>query len=219
MVSQSTATQVKRLQTRWPALEQTTEVPLEFKVLENQPTIDVAAMNDFEFHLENAYEAARHWVSNWNIPTNTGITISPDVIISNKPNIVYIYTRNVYSRPWLDELGKIQLPKIKVSGEPSATGLPFVTETVSKEEEERPITPFRQSEMNWLSSNSEQLGKYEGKWIALEGDKIVASGSNEVTVEMQARMKGIKVPFLIRVPSKADKPFIGQSLNDSSSIR
>lgn len=217
-MSQSTVTQVKRLQGRWPALEQTTDVPLEFKVLENQPTIDVAATNDFEFHLENTYEAARHWASNWNIPTNTSITISPAVIISNEPHIVYIYTRNVYSRPWLDELSKIQLPKIKFSGEPSATGLPFVTEPVANEEE-RPITPFRQSEMNWLSSNSKQLGKYEGKWIALEGDEIVASGSNEVTVEMQARMKGIKVPFLIRVPSKADKPFIGQSLNDSSSIR
>lgn len=73
---------------------------------------------------------------------------------------------------------------------------------------------MRQSEISWLLSNPELLSKYEGKWIALEGDKIVASGSNEVAVEMQARMKGVKVPFLIRVPSKADKPFIGQSLQE-----
>lgn len=82
-----------------------------------------------------------------------------------------------------------------------------------------PSSGLRSVEIEWLSSNAGNLRKYEGKWIALEGDKIVSWGSDEVAVEMRAREKGIKVPLLVRVPSKDDIPFVGSNLHDSDNIR
>ena len=77
----------------------------------------------------------------------------------------------------------------------------------------------RRKELEWLSSNAGNLRNYEGQWIALEGTEIVSWGSDEVDVEMRARMKGIKVPLLVRIPSKDDIPFVGSNLDDSNNIR
>jgi hypothetical protein len=79
--------------------------------------------------------------------------------------------------------------------------------------------PSRQREIEWLSSNTDKLHAYRGNWIALEGDEIVAWGSDEIEVEMQAKTKGVKAPLLFRIPAETDKPFIGRSLHGCSSIR
>ncbi len=77
----------------------------------------------------------------------------------------------------------------------------------------------RQREIEWLSSNADKLQAYWGNWIALEGDKIVAWGLDEIEVEMQAKIKGVKAPLLFRMPAETDKPFIGRSLDGCSNIR
>lgn len=82
-----------------------------------------------------------------------------------------------------------------------------------------PMVLSRRKEVEWLSSNARELGNYEGQWIAIEGNEVVARGSDEVEVEMRAREKGIKVPLLVRIPSKDDMPFVGFSLYDSNNIQ
>jgi len=52
-------------------------------------------------------------------------------------------------------------------------------------------------DMDWVSSHREDLAKYEGKWIAVYNQKIVASGKNGAQVEKRALQKiGYDVPDL-----------------------
>jgi len=204
-----------------PALcvpEKTWQDLWEFKVSETEPATPVTATNDVGAHLESAYERVLHWDSNWNTPSNTSGTISVTLSISGEPHVDFICNRNGCDRPWLDELSEIQLPTFKVISERSAMGLVPIAEPLTWEVK-RPTAPSRQREIEWLSSNTDTLYDYQGNWIAVEGDKIVAWGSDEVDVEMQAKTKGVKVPLLFRVPAETDKPFIGHSPHDCSSIR
>lgn len=202
----------------WPAPEKTWQEPFEFKVSESEPIAFVTTTNDLGAYLESGYERVQYWASNWDTPTNTSGTIPATLAISGEPRVVFICSRNECNRPWLDELSEIQLPTLKVFGERSATGLASVAEPLTWEVK-RPVAPSRQREIEWLSINIEKLHVYQGNWIALEGDKIVAWGLDEIDVETQAKMKGVKAPLLFRVPAKTDKPFIGHRLHDCSSIR
>ncbi len=46
------------------------------------------------------------------------------------------------------------------------------------------------------------LRKYEGKYIAIVGDNVVASGDNAKTVYEEARRKTGKTPTLAKVPKE-----------------
>lgn len=188
-----------------------------FKVSETEPVMFVTATNDLGAHLESAIKGVLYWVNNWNTPTNTSGTISSNLPISGEPHFVLTCNRNGCNRPWLDELSEIRPAVLKVNSERSATGLMPIAE-LSAWEVNRPVAPSRQREIEWLSSNTDMLYAYQGNWIAIEGDKIVAWGSDEVEVEMQAKTKGVKIPLLFRVPAETDKPFIGYNPHDCSSI-
>lgn len=218
MLEQTIGAKVDWQEPAWPAPEKTWQKLWEFKASETEPVTFGTAINDLEMHLESIKGTVQLWTSKWNIPSNTSGTISAAPVISDEPDIVYVSRRNACSRPWLDELSEIRPPTLKVVGRPSERGFAIIAEPVTREIE-RPAASLRQKEVEWLSSNTEKLSTYEGNWIALEGDKIVAWGSDEVVVEMQARTKGVKVPLLFRIPSKEDKPFIGHNPHDSDSIR
>lgn len=189
----------------------------EFK-LETEPVKFGTATNDLGSRLEGVYEIAPDLYSRWNTLINASGTISAILSLSGEPHVVLTCKRNSCSRPWLDELSEIQLPTLKVISERSVTGLVPIPEPLTWEFE-RLTVPSRQREIEWLSANTDMLYTYQGKWIAVEGEKIVAWGSDEVGVEIRARKQGIKVPFLVRVPLQDDIPFVGRGLHDNSNIR
>lgn len=58
----------------------------------------------------------------------------------------------------------------------------------------------REAELRWLRENRTQLNAYAGQWLILEGDHLVAHGSDYLDVLREAREKGVVVPFAYRVP-------------------
>lgn len=54
------------------------------------------------------------------------------------------------------------------------------------------IAKFKKAE-EWLAENRE---KYMNQWVCLEGDKLIAHGSDALAVDREAREAGIQAPFL-----------------------
>ncbi len=66
---------------------------------------------------------------------------------------------------------------------------------ISKEKQvklEERIAKFKKSE-KWLEENREN---YMNQWVCLEGDVLVAHGTDALEVDRQAKEAGIKSPFL-----------------------
>lgn len=60
--------------------------------------------------------------------------------------------------------------------------------------------------MAWLKAHREE---YAGKYVALDGDRLVGSGSNIREADEQARREGVDRPFLVHVSSENDALFGG----------
>lgn len=54
------------------------------------------------------------------------------------------------------------------------------------------IAKFKKAE-KWLAENRE---KYMNQWVCLEGDELIAHGSDALAVDRQAKEAGIEAPFL-----------------------
>lgn len=63
---------------------------------------------------------------------------------------------------------------------------------------------FRMAQQ-WIDENKE---KYDGQFVVLDGDKLIASGPSSKTVYDEAVAKGYKSPFLARIKAKT-LPFGG----------
>ena len=63
----------------------------------------------------------------------------------------------------------------------------------------------RATESAWVDQHRDE---YLGQWVAVEGDKLVAHGTNPRQVYLSAREAGISVPFIVRV-QKRDEAFMG----------
>ncbi len=59
--------------------------------------------------------------------------------------------------------------------------------------------------LKWIEENKEE---YDGKFVVLDGDKLIAYGTDSKTVYDKARANGYKSPFLTRVKAKT-LPFGG----------
>jgi hypothetical protein len=57
----------------------------------------------------------------------------------------------------------------------------------------------------WINENSE---KYMNQWVCLEGDKLIAHGTDGLQVHKEAVAKGIKSPFLHHIVDES-LPFGG----------
>ncbi len=64
---------------------------------------------------------------------------------------------------------------------------------------------FAQS-LRWLSSHRK---RYAGKWVALAGDRLIASGSSALEVYQAARSAGVTIPFVEQVRPMEELPFGG----------
>lgn len=60
-------------------------------------------------------------------------------------------------------------------------------------------TSHRHRELQWLRAHREELRPLIGQWVVIEGEEIVAYGSNPVEVVREARRKGVKVPFIRQI--------------------
>lgn len=64
-----------------------------------------------------------------------------------------------------------------------------------RQEVEAQVKRFKAAE-KWLSENR---AKYLGQWVCLYGNELIAHGVNGKEVHRQAKEKGIKSPYLVRV--------------------
>jgi len=78
------------------------------------------------------------------------------------------------------------------------------SELLSRLEAPSALPCLRHDEIEWMESHREELARYHGQWVAIEGAGIIAHGPSEVDVDRAARAKGIKIPFTIRVRSKTE---------------
>ena len=50
--------------------------------------------------------------------------------------------------------------------------------------------------MKWIKDNQNE---YRGKWVCLDGDKLISYGEDAVKVHREAKNKGIETPFVVEV--------------------
>ncbi|MGE0131940.1 MAG: DUF5678 domain-containing protein [Blastocatellales bacterium] len=66
--------------------------------------------------------------------------------------------------------------------------------------------PDQKAILRWLSEHSHE---YAGQWVALDGERLIASGSNREEVRRAANESGAYLPLVTRIPSPDDLPFAG----------
>jgi hypothetical protein len=64
----------------------------------------------------------------------------------------------------------------------------------------------RTREFEWLRVHSPA---HAGRWVALEGDRLVGEGDNLKSVLEQARAKGVSRPLVHHIPKEPSLPFAG----------
>ncbi|MEW6131053.1 MAG: hypothetical protein AB1757_28745 [Acidobacteriota bacterium] len=55
--------------------------------------------------------------------------------------------------------------------------------------------------MKWIRENRDE---YLGKWVCLDGDRLISSGEDAVKVYHEAIAKGIEIPFVNEVREEAE---------------
>jgi Family of unknown function (DUF5678) len=60
--------------------------------------------------------------------------------------------------------------------------------------------------LRWLHENRE---KYSGQWVALDGDRLIASGATAKEVYSKAKAEGVEIPFVELVTERESEPFTG----------
>ena len=63
-----------------------------------------------------------------------------------------------------------------------------------------------QRSMEWIQANREE---FDGQWVALDGDILLAHGADGKKVHAAAQAKGVKTPLMHRVSVKETQPFGG----------
>lgn len=80
-------------------------------------------------------------------------------------------------------------------------GVGLLLHRLRKEQEEN----RSRQELDWLESHGRE---YSGQWIALDGNRLLASGIDPKTVLAQARDSGVELPLMVRIPD-SNLPFGG----------
>ena len=60
--------------------------------------------------------------------------------------------------------------------------------------------------LRWLHQNRE---KYSGQWVALNGDRLIASGPTAKEVYSKAKAEGVEIPFVELVTDSEPVPSTG----------
>lgn len=64
----------------------------------------------------------------------------------------------------------------------------------------------RREEFRWLAEKS---AAYAGKWVALDGNRLVAVGDDLPTVRAASRAAGVERPLVTHLPPEGELPFGG----------
>lgn len=82
---------------------------------------------------------------------------------------------------------------------------PRMAETVTVRHATRsPASGLRERELEWRRTHAATLRQYENEWVVLEGEEIVAHGSNPTQVLQEAKAKGIRTPYIFFVEQKKE---------------
>lgn len=68
------------------------------------------------------------------------------------------------------------------------------------------VSMNRAPELDWLNRNR---AAYIGKWVALDGDRLIAASEDARVAFDAAKKQGIRAPFLIYVQPEPEFPFGG----------
>ncbi len=68
---------------------------------------------------------------------------------------------------------------------------------------------MRETELQWLKEHAAEVERLQGKWIAIEGDKLLTEGDSFDAVYEAARKMGVQIPFIFLVPPTEDAIFVG----------
>jgi hypothetical protein len=60
--------------------------------------------------------------------------------------------------------------------------------------------------LQWLDENRK---RYSGQWVALDGDRLIASGPTAIEVYSKAESEGFETPFVELVTEPEPSPFTG----------
>jgi hypothetical protein len=74
-------------------------------------------------------------------------------------------------------------------------------EQAARAEQTNPAYSTHKQERAWLEAHRDE---YLGEWVALDGDRLLAHGSDARKVYEEARAKGVKAPFVERAGPKVD---------------
>ena len=69
--------------------------------------------------------------------------------------------------------------------------------------------------LRWLFENRQ---KYSGQWVALDGDRLMASGPTAKEVYSKAKAEGVEIPFVERVTAPEPVPSTGGSFRELNSV-
>jgi hypothetical protein len=67
----------------------------------------------------------------------------------------------------------------------------------------------RHAEMEWLRRNTSRPGPYNGKWVVVEKDELIASDKEYSKARAEAVQRGIERPFIVFVPEVEEAEFMG----------
>jgi hypothetical protein len=74
-------------------------------------------------------------------------------------------------------------------------------QTLDRELEQVAPAQSRAIESTWVERHRD---KYLGQWVALEGDTLIAQGTNAREVYLAARQAGIADPYIVHITPKVD---------------
>lgn len=79
--------------------------------------------------------------------------------------------------------------------------------TKTPPEMRRSTRPYidRSRELAWLAEHREE---YRGKWVVLEGERLIGHGDDPRPIVDKARAEGIECPFVIHIRAESG-PFMG----------
>lgn len=69
--------------------------------------------------------------------------------------------------------------------------------------------PNRERELAWLERQAGQLPGLAGEYLVIDGDELVAHGLDYLKVLDEARRRGVRIPFVVRVPEHQEGYSIG----------
>ena len=79
-------------------------------------------------------------------------------------------------------------------------------EALAREPSPAPGHDTHQRERAWIESHRDE---YLDQWVALDGDRLLAHGSNAREVYLAARAAGVEVPYVEHVRPRNGLPFGG----------